>query len=124
MARGRLTIGKLPHRIGPVEIERLGSLFALRCPADLDPLMCAAGGIWEPDSGRWLLTGTRVIGLVPTQDLGKLAANQTARIKILGAGEVDGRVRRVASTVEPNSQLGQVFVGISTSRRLVTMLKH
>lgn len=52
MARGRLTIGKLPHRIGPVEIERLGSLFALRCPHDLDPLMRAAGGIWEPASQR------------------------------------------------------------------------
>jgi HlyD family secretion protein len=60
-----------------------------------------------------------LVGLVPTQDLGKLAANQTARIKILGAGEVDGKVRRVASTVEPNSQLGQVFVSVTTTRRLL-----
>jgi HlyD family secretion protein len=60
-----------------------------------------------------------LVGLVPTQDLGKLAANQTARIKILGAGEVDGKVRRVASTVEPNSQLGQVFVGVTTTRKLL-----
>ena len=59
-----------------------------------------------------------LVGLVPTQDLGKLAVNQTARIKIIGAGEVDGKVRRVASTVEPNSQLGQVFVGVTTNRRL------
>ena len=44
----------------------------------------------------------------------KLAVNQPARVKIIGAGEVDGRVRRVAPTVEPNSQLGQVF---SRSRR-------
>ena len=43
----------------------LGSLFALRCPHDLDPLMHAAGGIWEPDSRRWLLTGSRVMKLVP-----------------------------------------------------------
>ena len=61
----RLSIGTLPHRIGPVEIERLGSLFALRCPHDLDPLMRAAGGIWEPDSRRWLLTGSLVLRLVP-----------------------------------------------------------
>ena len=60
-----------------------------------------------------------LVGLVPTQDLGKLAVNQTARIKIIGAGEVDGKVRRVASTVEPNSQLGQVFIGIITTRRLL-----
>ena len=60
-----------------------------------------------------------LVGLVPTQDLGKLAVNQTARIKIIGAGEVDGKVRRVASTVEPNSQLGRVFIGITTTRKLL-----
>ena len=49
----------------------------------------------------------------------KLAVNQTARISIIGAGEVEGKVRRVAATVEPNSQLGQVFVGITTNRRLL-----
>ena len=61
-----------------------------------------------------------LVGLVPTQDIAKLAVNQTARIKILGAGEVDGKVRRVATTVEPNSQLGQVFVGVITNRRLLS----
>jgi HlyD family secretion protein len=60
-----------------------------------------------------------LVGLVPTQDLGKLAVNQTARIKILGAGEVDGKVRRVASTVEPNSQLGQVFISLTSTRKLL-----
>ena len=60
-----------------------------------------------------------LVGLVPTRDISKLAINQTARIKIIGAGEVDGRVRRVATTVEPNSQLGQVFVTVTSSRRLL-----
>jgi HlyD family secretion protein len=60
-----------------------------------------------------------LVGMVPTQDLPKLAVNQTARIKVVGAGEVEGKVRRVASTVEPNSQLGQVFVGVTTNRRLL-----
>jgi multidrug efflux pump subunit AcrA (membrane-fusion protein) len=59
-----------------------------------------------------------LVGMVPTQDLPKLAVNQPARVRIIGVGEVDGRVRRVSSTVEPNSQLGQVFVGITTNRRL------
>ncbi len=61
-----------------------------------------------------------LVGLVPTQDIARLAVNQTARIKILGAGEVDGKVRRVATTVEPNSQLGQVFIGVTTNRRLLS----
>jgi len=60
-----------------------------------------------------------LVGLVPTRDLAKLQPNQTARVKIGGGGEVDGRVRRVAPTVEPNSQLGQVFISIVTNRRLL-----
>jgi HlyD family secretion protein len=60
-----------------------------------------------------------LVGLVATRDISKLAVNQTAKIKIIGAGEVDGKVRRVAATVEPNSQLGQVFVAVTTNRRLL-----
>lgn len=60
-----------------------------------------------------------LVGQVPTRDLPKLAANQPAKVKIIGIGELDGKVRRVASTVEPNSQLGQVFVTINSTRRLM-----
>jgi multidrug efflux pump subunit AcrA (membrane-fusion protein) len=60
-----------------------------------------------------------LVGLVPVRDISKLAVNQTARIKIIGAGEVDGKVRRVAATIQPDSQLGQVFVGVTSNRRLL-----
>ena len=60
-----------------------------------------------------------LVAMVPTEDLPKLAVNQPARIRIVGAGEVEGKVRRVASTVEPNSQLGQVFVSVTTNRKLL-----
>lgn len=60
-----------------------------------------------------------LVGLVPVRDMSKLSVNQAARIKILGAGELDGRVRRVSATVEPNSQLGQVYVTITSTRRLL-----
>jgi HlyD family secretion protein len=60
-----------------------------------------------------------LIGMVPTRDISKLAVNQSARIKVIGAGEVDGKVRRVATTIEPNSQLGQVFIAVTTNRRLL-----
>jgi multidrug efflux pump subunit AcrA (membrane-fusion protein) len=60
-----------------------------------------------------------LVGMVPTQSLPRLAVNQTARIKIVGAGEVDGRVRRIAPTIEPNSQLGQVFIAITGTKRLL-----
>jgi HlyD family secretion protein len=60
-----------------------------------------------------------LVGMVPTENIAKLKVNQTARIKVIGAGEVEGKIRRVATTVEPNSQLGQVFIGITTNRRLL-----
>jgi len=60
-----------------------------------------------------------LVGLVPTRDLSRLAVNQTARIKVIGAGDVDGRVRRLSTTVQPDSQLAQAFIGITTNRRLL-----
>src|SRR3954471_21065070 len=58
-------------------------------------------------------------GLVPVRDLSRLAIDQSARVKIIGAGEMDGKVRRVATTVEPNTQLGQVLIALSSTRRLL-----
>jgi multidrug efflux pump subunit AcrA (membrane-fusion protein) len=60
-----------------------------------------------------------LVGLVPTQDVAKLAVNQPASITIPGAGTVDGKVRRIAPTVQPDSQLGQVFIAITTNKRLL-----
>jgi multidrug efflux pump subunit AcrA (membrane-fusion protein) len=60
------------------------------------------------------------IGQVPTRDLPKLKVDQPVKINVIGAGEMDGKVRRVASTVEPNSQLGQVLVSITSARRLMS----
>ena len=59
-----------------------------------------------------------LVAMVPTEDLPKIAVNQSARVRLVGGGEVEGKVRRVAATVEPNSQLGQVFVGLTTNRKL------
>jgi HlyD family secretion protein len=60
-----------------------------------------------------------LVGLVPTRDIARLAVNQNARIKVIGVGEVDGKVRRLSPTVQPDSQLGQAFIGITTNRRLL-----
>jgi HlyD family secretion protein len=60
-----------------------------------------------------------LVGMVPSQNIAKLTVNQPARIRIVGAGEVDGRVRRVAPTIEPNSQLGQVFIAVTGAKRLL-----
>jgi HlyD family secretion protein len=62
-----------------------------------------------------------LIGLVPVEDIAKLAVGQPSSINVIGTGNVDGQVRRIAPTVEANSQLGQVFIAITknqTGRRL------
>ena len=59
-----------------------------------------------------------LVGLVPSADIAQLAVNQPAPIRVVGAGDVEGKVRRVAPTIEPNSQLGQVFIGITATQRL------
>jgi multidrug efflux pump subunit AcrA (membrane-fusion protein) len=60
-----------------------------------------------------------LVGQVPTRNLAKLAVNQTATIKIIGADELSGKIRKIAATVDPNSQLGQVFVSVSSAKRLL-----
>jgi multidrug efflux pump subunit AcrA (membrane-fusion protein) len=61
-----------------------------------------------------------LVGLVPTADIARLAVNQPATVRVVGTtNDIDGRVRRIAPTVEPNSQLGQVFIGLTANRRLL-----
>src|ERR1700749_2192947 len=60
-----------------------------------------------------------LIGIVPTRDIGKLRVNQLARIKVIGAPDVDGKVTRVAPTIQPDSQLGQVTLAITSNQRLL-----
>jgi multidrug efflux pump subunit AcrA (membrane-fusion protein) len=68
-----------------------------------------------------IITGNEfdLVGQVATSDLAKLAINQTAKVKVVGAGEMDGKVRLVAPTIEPNSQLGQVFISVDPSKHLL-----
>lgn len=60
-----------------------------------------------------------LVGLVATTDMRKLAVNQPATVRIAGAGDIDGKVRRIGPTVEPNIQQGMVYIGISSQRRLL-----
>ncbi len=60
-----------------------------------------------------------LIGLVPTRDLPKLKVAQTANIRIIGAALLDGKVTRVSPTIDPNSQLGQITVAVTTNQRLL-----
>jgi multidrug efflux pump subunit AcrA (membrane-fusion protein) len=60
-----------------------------------------------------------LVGLVATTDMRKLAINQPATVRIAGSGDLDGKVRRIGPTVEPNIQQGMVYIGISSQKRLL-----
>jgi multidrug efflux pump subunit AcrA (membrane-fusion protein) len=116
-----VTAGQTLARLTPPEG---GSVQVLAPVAGVISVSTAAVGATASGKGEALFSIiTRgefdLVGLVPTRDIAKLQVNQTARIKVIGAGEVDGKVRRLSTTVEPNSQLGQVFIGITTNRRLL-----
>ena len=58
-----------------------------------------------------------IVGMVPVKDLGRLQVGQQARIKIVGAGEVEGRVRRAAPTGGAHTQPGPATTTTAASRR-------
>ncbi|SDJ72336.1 RND family efflux transporter, MFP subunit [Bradyrhizobium sp. Rc2d] len=60
-----------------------------------------------------------LVGLVATTDMRKLAVNQQATVRIAGAGDIDGKIRRIGPTVEQNIQQGMVYIGISSQKRLL-----
>lgn len=59
---------------------------------------------------------------VPARDLARLKADQSATVTIVGAGDLAGKVHRVAATIDPASQLGQVFITVTTTRPLLVNL--
>ncbi|MBR1133919.1 efflux RND transporter periplasmic adaptor subunit [Bradyrhizobium iriomotense] len=60
-----------------------------------------------------------LVGLVATTDVRKLAVNQPATVRIAGSGDIEGKIRRIGPTVEPNIQQGMVYIGISSQKRLL-----
>ncbi len=60
-----------------------------------------------------------LMAMVPTADLGKLALKQPASVRVIGSGDVDGQVRRIAPTIVPDLQLGQVFIALNNSNKKI-----
>ncbi|MGB3866569.1 MAG: HlyD family efflux transporter periplasmic adaptor subunit, partial [Xanthobacteraceae bacterium] len=56
---------------------------------------------------------------VPTRDIGKLKIDQPATIHVSGIEDLEGKVRRIGATVDPNSQLGQAFIAVTSKRPLL-----
>jgi multidrug efflux pump subunit AcrA (membrane-fusion protein) len=54
----------------------------------------------------------------PVHSLARLAADQRAKIEIIGVGELNGKVRLLSSTVNPTTQLGNVRLSIAANPKL------
>lgn len=59
-----------------------------------------------------------LLGALPARQLPALSVGQIAKVNVAGAGEVAGRVRSVAATVDGATQLGQVRIFIGADPRL------
>jgi HlyD family secretion protein len=53
-----------------------------------------------------------------TSALSRLAPNQDAKVEVIGVGELNGKVRRSSATINPQTQLGQVYVDVANDSRL------
>jgi RND family efflux transporter MFP subunit len=59
-----------------------------------------------------------LLGETPANTLQSLAPNQSAKIEIVGVGELTGKVRRLSNAINPITQLGQVHLTIASDTRL------
>lgn len=72
------------------EQQDLPAMLVVRCPYDLDPLMRAAGGLWEPGGRRWLITRNRVGPLVRELRRATDPLFRQAGIDLDGEGDAHG----------------------------------
>jgi HlyD family secretion protein len=54
----------------------------------------------------------------PVKTLQSLAPNQSAKIEVIGVGELSGKIRLLSSAINPTTQLGQVHLTIGNDARL------
>jgi HlyD family secretion protein len=54
----------------------------------------------------------------PIKTLTRLAPNQSAKIEIVGVGELNGKVRHLSTAINPTTQLGQIRLFIGRDPRL------
>jgi HlyD family secretion protein len=54
----------------------------------------------------------------PVKNLQRLAINQPAKVEIIGVGQLSGKVRQIATTINATTQLGQVQISITSDGKM------
>src|SRR5919201_704314 len=55
---------------------------------------------------------------IPVRTLARLAVDQSAKVEIIGVGELPGKVRLFSGAINPTTQLGQVRIFVGSDSRL------
>lgn len=116
-----VTAGQALARIGPSESNTI----TVQAPAaGLVSASTAVVGAVASGKGEALfniITGNDfdLAVRVSTTDLAKLKVDQATTIRITGIDDLQGKVRQIGATIDPNSQLGTALVAVTTKRPLL-----
>jgi multidrug efflux pump subunit AcrA (membrane-fusion protein) len=59
-----------------------------------------------------------LVAEIPLRTLARLAVDQSAKVQIIGVGELPGKVRQFSGAINPTTQLGQVRIFVGSESRL------
>jgi HlyD family secretion protein len=59
-----------------------------------------------------------LVAEIPVRTLARLAVDQSAKVEIIGVGELPGKVRLFSGAINPTTQLGQVRIFVGSDSRL------
>jgi HlyD family secretion protein len=98
----------LPAPIGGTVLKANAKIGALASASPKAPALfqIIAGGEFE------------LAAEMPTKHLGRLSPGQTAKVQVVGIGEVPGQVRTIATAIDAKSQLAQVRLFLGTNQAL------
>ena len=117
--------GQILARLAPPDGQEGGSSgVAVRAPA-AGTIVSAAAVVGTAASTRaeplFRIAGQGEMELLadaPLSTLARLAADQPAKVEIVGVGELVGKVRQFSKSINPTTQLGQVRIFIGNDPRL------
>jgi HlyD family secretion protein len=119
-----VTSGKILARLTAAEGQEGGTGVVVRAPA-AGVVMSASAVVGSAASAQaeplFRIAGQGEMELLaetPVRTLARLAVDQSAKVEIIGVGELTGKVRLISGAINPTTQLGQVRIFVGSDRRL------
>jgi HlyD family secretion protein len=119
-----ITSGKILARLTTGEGQESGSAVVVRAPANGIVISASAvvGSVASAQAEPlFRIAGQgemELLAEIPVRTLARLAVDQSARVEIIGVGQLAGKVRLVSGGINPTTQLGQVRIFVGSDPRL------